>query len=209
LGKSVISSQLIKQYQIPCFFFCRDNNAENRAPSHVLRTFAYQLATKLDPVTRRYRYPWYRTLLLRAAQKLDSNGNMINWLVQSLSEQIEKFFVEPFVEAELEGTLEEIIWLIDATDELTFGADYQALFNAFTLSRLPRWVRIMITSRNEPVFFHLDDTTDPLTVYSFQVDKSLDINKEDIRSVAKVALLEKVYKLSKDQVKLLKVSYLI
>ncbi|KAJ7770300.1 WD40-repeat-containing domain protein [Mycena maculata] len=137
-GKSTIANTMADLFSsLGCLgsfvFFDRDVK-ERSKPSHMIPTIAYQLAQHRTDIADEIR------LCLKKHPRTLSLGQEI---------QFQRLLVEPLGNLDIK---EPVVVIIDALDEGGDGPDQAAFLSLLSsgLSRLPNYMRVMITSRRYP-----------------------------------------------------------
>lgn len=146
---------------------CRFNSDDRRYPSPVLRTLAFQIATRL---------PDYRRLLLHRIERQDPSDtellrksplDLFNWLLS-----------EPLASG-LDGgrRTDRFLVVVDALDE-TIDDGHSALAEVLVecAPKLPPWIAFVVTSRPEPSL-----TRQFAGLQSQMITSNLDENLNDLR----------------------------
>lgn len=135
IGKSAISVKLIQSCpNIAAFHLCIRGHSEKSSPKRLICTLAYQLSTQL---------PEYRERLLsldipRELERCNDRALFDVLVVQPLTHDV----IVPS---------QPIVILIDALDEASVnGRNSIASFIAAEFTRLPGWLRFIVTSRPMP-----------------------------------------------------------
>ena len=137
-GKSTFAAYLSQRYnaRIPAVQFVEWGKKDHTDPCSIIRNLSFQLAV---------RYSEYRSFLLTLPIVSENNLSSLDE-----SELFDLLFCE-CTWFKVDGLQEDIWILIDALDEAD-GLEYNRI--AQTLSRhinkLPRWIRFIITSREDP-----------------------------------------------------------
>jgi hypothetical protein len=142
-GKSAFAAWLAHKGRLDVIGvnFCRYNFKERSDPAHVLRTLAFQIASRL---------PDFRRLLLHRFQEEDRDGRELER--RNVSELFEWLLVEP-LRLTIDGgrQRERSLIIIDALDETT--RDNQSALAevlAESCNKLPDWLGVVVTGRPEP-----------------------------------------------------------
>ena len=149
---------------------CRYNSDDRRYPAPVLRTLAFQIATRL---------PDYRRLLLHRIERQDPSGtellrksplDLFNWLLS-----------EPLASG-LDGgrRTDRFLVVVDALDE-TIDDGRSALAEVLVecAPKLPPWIALVVTSRPEPAL-----TRQFAGLQSRMITSDLEENLNDLRVYA-------------------------
>jgi hypothetical protein len=120
---------------------CRYNIDERKDPARVLRTIAFQIATRL---------PDYRRLLSDRFQKQDPTGSELDR--RSVAALFDWLLAEPLRLAPDGGrSSDRYLVVIDALDEtIRDGRSALAEVLAESCQKLPNWIAVVVTSRPEP-----------------------------------------------------------
>lgn len=139
LGKSAFAArQLHYAPQVVCGVFCEWRSGVMADASTILRTIAFKLASKL---------PDYRRVLLETLAGADS-ARQDSLQPAALFDILLGYPLSQLVDGERERS----VILIDGLDEAGGTTENSlAWVLAENLSRLPRWIGVVITSRPEPV----------------------------------------------------------
>jgi len=166
MGKSVISAVFCKRMQeagrLAGSHFCQHNNARYRNPQLMLQSLACHLC---------YALPDYKEALVKQLSR--NLGKDLNNM--SVEELFALLFKEPLNNVADPGR--NMLIVIDALDE----SDYQECNElldvlANHLSKLPRWIRFLCTTRPER---NISDALKHLK--PFQLESNDDKNMEDIK----------------------------
>ena len=150
-GKSTILNTLASYFnqlhRQGAFLFWDRNKADNSEPHHVIRTLAYQLA-RFDPAF---------------AQELATRINNSPHVTESsLDLQFWYLLQEPLTALAETHRCDPIVIVLDALDECGMPESRRHLLNTLSagLAKLPKVVRVLIASRDEPDIYaaltHLD-----------------------------------------------------
>ena len=141
-GKSAFSAWLAHRggVNVIGINLCRYNSSDRRNPSLVLRTLAFQIATRL---------PDYRKFLLDRLRIQDPNG--IEVARKNANDLFDWLLVDPLRHA-IDGgrSADRYLVIIDALDETIVGGRSElAKVLAGSAQKLPSWMAMMVTSRPE------------------------------------------------------------
>jgi hypothetical protein len=142
-GKSSFAAWLAHRgdVNVVALNLCRYNIAERRDPALVLRTIAFQIATRL---------PDYRQLLMDRFRKQDPDGKDLDH--RSVAGLFDWLLAEPLRFA-IDGgrSSDRYLIVIDALDEtISNGRSELAEVLAESCQKLPGWIAMVVTSRPEP-----------------------------------------------------------
>ena len=161
VGKTAFIAKLTENNnEIKAVHFCRYNDSDRANPKRVIMSIAYYLSTQIDE---------YKTLLL-GLQDLDK-------LQEKSAERLFAYLlVEPL--NKITKQMDTTVLVIDALDEAANG-DRNELADIISTQHdlLPRWVKLIITSRNEPALRRRLSRIKPI---SFEDPRFTD-NNADIR----------------------------
>jgi len=161
-GKTAIAAWLcMNRPEIAAFHLCRHGHSDKSDPKRAVLSIAYQLSSQLPSYQERL-----NALDLEKIISMENSMSLFdNLIIQPLSGN----FPDPE---------RKIIILIDALDEATEGKKNElASFIASEFKNTPEWMKLIITSRDEPEIRH---PLQGLTPYI--LDTSRQENEEDIRS---------------------------
>ena len=134
VGKSVLTAELLRRTfsGVVAWHFCRHDNPQQSSPAALLRSLAAMLCARL---------PGYKEALGKVSAELLTSTDP--------KELFAALFTEPLQKVKRLGTPRLII--IDALDELPKQGQKSLLdVIATQLSTLPTWLRLFVTSREEP-----------------------------------------------------------
>ena len=162
VGKSAFAAHLAHygRDKVIAIQFCEYDKPDHRNAERIVRTLAFQIATRL---------PDYRKLLLTLPEiaKLDRKDP---------SELFDYLLAEPLRHA-IDGGRERYLIVIDALDEAGGnGRNELVELLARSASRLPNWIGFVVTSRPE-----FDVTTPLQGLNPFPLDTTTESNHADIR----------------------------
>lgn len=161
VGKTAFIANLTgNREEISAVHFCRYNDNERADPKRAIMSIAYYLATQIEE---------YKKHVLQ----LQDLGTLTE---KSTSRLFEYLVVEPL--SKIESSHSAIVIVIDALDEATIDGRNEladVIVNQF--SKTPQWVKLLITSRNEPI---LQRKFGRITPVSF-TDKRVNDNETDIK----------------------------
>ena len=135
-GKSVLTAELLDRVinRTVAWHFCRHDNPAQSAPGSLLRSLAAMLA---------HRLPGYK-------EKLEATG-VPGEAVDDPAELFKALFETPLLVSEVQAPEKPLLVIIDALDELPKESQKPLLdVIASQLSRLPPWLKLFVTSREEP-----------------------------------------------------------
>ncbi len=172
VGKSAFAAWLAHhgKVNVIALNLCRYNVDERRDPARVLRTLAFQVATRL---------PDYRRLLLDRLVKQDRDGTEI--LRKSPAALFDWLVAEP-MHLSIDGgrRAHRFLVVIDALDETIRDRRSElAEVLADSAPKLPPWIAIVVTSRPEPAILRQFAALKPQTI-----DAEADENLNDLRTYA-------------------------
>ena len=166
MGKSVISAVICKRMQEACRLagshFCQHNNARYRNPKLMLQSLACHLCHAL---------PEYKqTLVKQLSRNLGKDLNNMG-----MKELFALLFKEPL--STVAGPKRNMLMVIDGLDESDYQERNELLdVLANHLSKLPRWIRFLCTTRPEK------NISEALThLKPFQLESNDYKNMEDIK----------------------------
>lgn len=168
VGKTAFIAKLTeKDEAIKAVHFCRYNDSDRADPKRAIMSIAYYLSTQIDE---------YKNILL-GLHDLDK-------LQEKSAERLFAYLlVEPL--NKIEKTIDTIIIVIDALDEATCeGRNELADIISSRHDVLPNWVKIIVTSRDDPLLRRKFSKVRPVT---FEDERFTD-NKEDIRGYFEMRL---------------------
>jgi len=171
VGKSAFAAHLAHygRDKVIAVQFCQYDKSDHRDARRVVRTLAFQIATRL---------PDYRKLLLALPEIGDLDR-------KNPSELFDYLLANPLRHA-IDGGRERYLIVIDALDEAVDG-DRNPLVEllARDAQRLPDWLGVVVTSR--PEF----DVTGPLQgLKPFVLDTATESNRRDIREYLHMELAD-------------------
>jgi hypothetical protein len=143
-GKSTVANTIAKWLRVEGFLgasfsFDRDTIGRNE-PTFLFRNMAYQLSNFNER---------YKECLMQA---IAQHGKMHP---HRLRQQLKIFIVDPMVKANINTP---VVIVIDALDEVVVGKQEMVEAQAKEMSRFPRFVKVLLTSRDEPgLHAKLDD----------------------------------------------------
>ena len=161
LGKSAIAAQLAHSWgELGAVHFCSTHNRDKADPARAVLSIAYQLSMRFDT----YRGRLMRLDLEREAEK-DASTLFDQLLVGPLSN---KFPTPPGV----------CMVVIDALDEATQadGSNALAELIASQWSRLPRWLRLVVSSRPDPEVRRWMGGIDPVMINGADEEQQTDLS---------------------------------
>jgi hypothetical protein len=180
VGKSAFAANLTHfgKDKVIAAQFVEYDKPDHRNAARVIRSLAFQLATRL---------PSYRSLLLKLPEikNLDPKG---------AAELFEYLLAEP-LKHDIDGGQERYLVIIDALDEAKEG-EHNPLVEMLArhAPRLPDWLGIVVTSRNEK------NVTDPLQgLIPFVLNTENEANQNDIRTYIELELEEHLQKFANKQ----------
>ena len=178
MGKSVISAVVCKRMQearrLSGSHFCQHDKARNRNGKVMLQSLACQLADSL---------PEYKHILVKTLSR-NLGVELNNMEVKDL---FELFIEEPL--SELKDPGRNILMVIDGLDESEYQGRNELLdiiTNHFT--KLPRWIRFLVTSRPEINIADSLKSFKPL-----QLEPSDKENLKDLKLLFEKRLSEEVF----------------
>lgn len=139
VGKSVLSAELLarlmEKRQVVGWHFCRHDNKEQSSPTNLLRSIAAMLCHTLDG---------FEAALLAA------EGHEKAFESEEIDLVFDLLFMKPLNAVAAPAVRQAV--LIDALDELPKEGQKPLLdLIVKQLSQLPKWVRLFVTSREEPL----------------------------------------------------------
>jgi hypothetical protein len=135
-GKSVLTAELLDRVinRTVAWHFCRHDNPAQSAPGPLLRSLAAMLA---------HRLPGYK-------EKLEASG-VPGEAMDDPAELFKALFETPLLLSKVQAPERPLLVILDALDELPKESQKPLLaVIASQLSRLPRWLKLFVTSREEP-----------------------------------------------------------
>ena len=135
-GKSVLTAELLDRVinRTVAWHFCRHDNPAQSAPGSLLRSLAAMLA---------HRLPGYK-------EKLEATG-LPGEAVDDPAELFTALFETPLLVSKVQAPERPLLIILDALDELPKESQKPLLaVIASQLSRLPQWLKLFVTSREEP-----------------------------------------------------------
>lgn len=161
VGKTAFIANLTgSREEISAVHFCRYNDNERANPKRAIMSLAYYLATQIEE---------YKKQVLQL-QDLASLSE------KSTCRLFEYLIVEPLSKVKLGHN--PIVIVIDALDEATIDGRNEladVIVNQFT--RTPEWVKLLITSRNEPMLLRKFGRITPVSF----TDRRINDNETDIK----------------------------
>lgn len=161
VGKTAFIANLTgKREEVSAVHFCRYNDNERANPKRAIMSIAYYLTTQVDE---------YKKQVLQLQ-------DLTSLTEKSTSRLFEYLIVEPL--SKVESCHNPIVIVIDALDEATIDGRNEladVLVNQF--NKTPQWVKLLITSRNEPMLQRKFGKTKPV---SFS-DSRINDNETDIK----------------------------
>ncbi|MGA1354800.1 MAG: hypothetical protein ACO32I_08530, partial [Candidatus Limnocylindrus sp.] len=139
VGKSVLSAELLarllEKRQAVAWHFCRHDNKEQSSPTNLLRSIAAMLCHTLDGFE---------------AALLAVEGHEKAFESEQIDLVFDLLIMKPLNEVEAPASRQVV--LIDALDELPREGQKPLLdLIVQQLSQLPKWLRLFVTSREEPL----------------------------------------------------------
>lgn len=172
-GKSAFAAWLAHSGRVNVLGFnlCRYNAEDRRDPGRVLRTLAFQIATRL---------PDYRRLLLDRLKRHDPDGTDL--ARKSPGALFDWLLTEPLRYGIDGGRSDDrYVVVIDALDEtIRDGRSELAEVLAESVAQLPRWLALVITSRPELAIARQFAAFRP-----YRIEAEADENAEDLRTFAR------------------------
>ena len=135
-GKTVRTAELLDRviHRTVAWHFCRHDNPAQSAPGSLLRSLAAMLA---------HRLPGYK-------EKLEATG-VPGEAVDDPAELFKALFETPLLVSKVQVPERPLLVILDALDELPKESQKPLLaVIASQLSRLPSWLKLFVTSREEP-----------------------------------------------------------
>ena len=161
VGKTAFIANLTgARVEISAVHFCRYNDNERANPKRAIMSIAYYLATQIEE---------YRKQVLQLQ-------DLSTLLEKSTSRLFEYLIVEPL--SKVDPNHQPIVIVIDALDEATVDGRNEladVLVNQFP--KTPQWVKLLVTSRNEPMLQRRFGRIKPVSF----TDKNVNDNEADIR----------------------------
>ena len=138
IGKSAFAAHLAHRYgrgTVIAVHFCDWQKPDHRDAHRIVRTLAFQVATRL---------PEYRQLLLRLPEIAELDRTK-----KSAFELFDYLLADPLHHA-IDGGRERYLIIIDALDEASANEDNELVqLLARSATHLPDWIGILVTSRPE------------------------------------------------------------
>ena len=172
VGKSAIAAHLaIHGREVIAVEFCNWQQPGHKNPEQIVRTFAFQIATRL---------PDYRKLLLNLPEIAALSR-------KNADELFEYLLIDPLHHA-IDGSRERYLIVIDALDEASeSGRNPLVEMLARHAARLPDWIGLVVTSRPE------SNVITPLQALNpFPFETSSEKNLTDIRDYLRHELASKL-----------------
>ncbi|HEX8499450.1 MAG TPA: TIR domain-containing protein [Pyrinomonadaceae bacterium] len=169
IGKSAIAAKLVaERAEVVAFHFCQHNNLLKSDPRRVVLSLAFQLSTQ---------FPDYADQL----NALNLEGLLKEADAKALFDAL---LVQPFSRLP-RGPGRPCVLVVDAIDESRGAGDAGGLagFLASEFLKLPRWVRLFVTSRHDPHVSHLLQGFTP-----YELSAAADENKQNIRDYLRAQL---------------------
>jgi hypothetical protein len=162
VGKSAFAAHLAHygKDKVLAIQFCEYDRPDHRSAHRIVRTLAFQIATRL---------PDYRKLLLTLPELKELDG-------KNHSELFDYLLADPLRHV-IDGCRERYLIVVDALDEASGdGRNELVEMLARNTPRLPDWIGLVVTSR--PEF----DVTGPLQgLKPFPLDTTTESNRADVR----------------------------
>ncbi|KOR31209.1 hypothetical protein TI05_12945, partial [Achromatium sp. WMS3] len=172
IGKSTFAATLANSnsHRIISAIFCEYNIRAHSNPTQIIRTLAFQIATKIPS----YRKALLSLEVLDALDAMDAS-TLFNYLI-----------INPLLKEEANNQPDSII-IIDALDETTANNRNElAEIIAKQIQQLPAWIRIFITSRPETLILQTCYGRSSIKNYKFNVDS--EDNRTDISQYVTMTL---------------------
>jgi tetratricopeptide (TPR) repeat protein len=169
-GKSAIAAWLCQfRPEVRAFHMCRFSDQRKADPAQAVRSIAWQLSTQIpDYLTRLSAIPTLETSCETA----------------TASTLFAMLIVEPLANLPVPDGVFVIV--IDALDEATHqGRNELAAFLAEASERLPKWLRLIVTSRPDSEVVRRLQSLEPLTL-----EPDSDENLEDLREYVNVHIAQ-------------------
>jgi hypothetical protein len=162
-GKSAFAAHLAHYHpeKVIAVHFCEYDKPDHRSADRIVRTLAFQIATRL---------PDYRNLLLNLPE--------IHQLDPKNSAELFDYLLGNPLRNAIDGARERYLIVIDALDEaVADGRNELVEMLALNAPRLPDWIAIVLTSRPE-----FDITTSLQGLKPYLLDTQTESNRIDIRN---------------------------
>ncbi|MBN1570021.1 MAG: tetratricopeptide repeat protein [Acidobacteria bacterium] len=172
-GKTALASWLCyHQPEVKAFHFCVNGHTDKSDPKRCVLSIAYHLACLL---------PTYKAKLsTKNLERLAKEAN-----AQSLFDEL---IVQALIESG-PGEAGIVAILIDALDEASTGNSNElASFISSEFAKTPSWLRLIITSRPDPLLRHLLQAFDPFEINTASAENVSDLRQFLERELGKDAL---------------------
>jgi len=171
-GKTALASWLCYQLRdIKAFHFCMNGHTEKSDPKRCVLSIAFQLASLIPAYMSRLGMINLERLVKESNAKTLFDLLIVQSLIESCPSQDEN-----------------IVILIDALDEATDGDGNElASFIASQFIKTPKWLRLIITSRPEPLLQHMLQSFDPFIIDTSSRENVSDLHEFLERELSKSA----------------------
>jgi len=167
-GKTVLTAELLERVieRTVAWHFCRHDNPAQSAPGSLLRSLAAMLA---------HRLPGYR-------EKLEATG-LPGEAVDDPAELFKALLERPLLVSEVQAPERPLLVIIDALDELPKESQKPLLdVIAIQLSRLPPWLKLFVTSREEPQIKRALSSFKPKELRADEAKNRADVEVKELRA---------------------------
>ena len=170
IGKTAFIAKLTQiREEIQAVHFCRYNDNERANPKRAILSIAYYLSTQIEE---------YKNQIMQLK-------DLHNLMEKSTSRLFEYLIVEPLTRVKVQES--NVVIIIDALDEATVdGKNELAEIVAKQFSNTPSWLKLLITSRKEPL---LERTLSKYHSIDFNNEKFVD-NQSDVRGYFEMQLTD-------------------
>jgi tetratricopeptide (TPR) repeat protein len=173
VGKSAFAAWLAHHGKVNVIGInlCRYNIDERRDPARVLRTLAFQIATRL---------PDYRRLLLERLVKQDRDGTQV---LRKSPAALFDWLIAELLHLCIDGgrRAHRLLVVIDALDEtIRDGRSELAEVLAASAPKLPPWIAVVVTSRQVPAIMRQFAALQPQIIDADSAE-----NLDDLRAYAR------------------------
>ncbi|TFK66225.1 WD40 repeat-like protein, partial [Pluteus cervinus] len=141
-GKSTIATTVISKFEesktLGAFYTCRRDHKSFRDPLQLWRNICYMLGVV------------YKPFGLQVAEVIRSDS-YLNFGTETIHALFQKLFKQPLAMLDADPPVEPLVVVIDALDECGTDVDrIQLLTCLLELTKLCSWIKIVVTSRNNP-----------------------------------------------------------
>jgi WD40 repeat protein len=181
IGKSAVSAQLASKDFVAAHFFCRHDDSRKRDAKTVVTSLAYQLSRTLPE--------YNETLMCLMEQR---NWTNRHWRMASVHEVFDTLLCETL--SMISSPSEPVAVIIDAVDECEHNGRCELLkVIRNRLGSLPKWLRIIITSRPSSGSGQVNDILNEMTRFnSHEIQAESEANMGDILLFARKMLQGKL-----------------